>query len=528
LPEALLAPAERPLRDLVLRYARTHAPFTTDELAARFALGRAVAQAALEGLVTEGKLHEGAFRPGGTHREYVHADVLRTIRQRSLAKLRKEIEPVEPSTFGRFCSLWHGTLRPRAGFDAILDAVEKLQGLPLPASVLESEILRARVIGYRPADLDALAVAGEILWCGVEPLGERDGRIALYLTDHFPRLWQPTSVELDERETRIVELLRSRGASFFADIHDALGGYPGNAVDALWGLVWKGVVTNDSFRALRAHVRGAVERPARRDAVRGFRSRRQSPRAGEGRWSLLAERVVAKVTATERSAALVDVLLQRYGVVTREVAAVEGIAGGFSAVYDVFKALEEAGRIRRGYFVSGVAAMQFAVPGVLEQLRALRRAPDAPEVVHLAATDPSNPYGSLLKWPATASGARSLARAAHALVILVDGALALYLTRGGRNVQAFLPENEPDRTQVARAIAARLKLLASAPERGGLAIAEIDGQPADHHPLAPHLREAGFLPSKQGYYLPRRARDPVVALVAPDDDGAAIDEASDA
>ena len=528
LPDALLAPAERPLRDLVLRYARTHAPFTSDELAARYALGRVVAQAALEGLCTEGKLHEGAFRPGGTHREYVHADVLRTIRQRSLAKLRKEIEPVEPSTFGRFCSLWHGTLRPRAGLDAILDAVEKLQGLPLPASVLESEILRARVVGYRPGDLDALAVAGEILWCGVEPLGERDGRIALYLTDHFPRLWQPPAVELDERETRIVELLRARGASFFADIHDALGGYPGNSVDALWGLVWKGVLTNDSFRALRAHVRGHVERPSRRDAVRGFRSRRQSPRSGEGRWSLLRERVVTEATATERAAAVVDVLLQRYGVVTREVAGVEGITGGFTAVYDVFKALEEAGRIRRGYFVSGVAAMQFAVPGVLEQLRALRRAPETPEVVHLAATDPANPYGSLLKWPATTSGGRSLARAAHALVILVDGALALYLTRGGRNVHAFLPEAEPDRTQVARAIAARLKLLASAPERGGLAVAEIDGQAADHHPLAPHLREAGFLPSSQGYYLPRRARDPVVALVAPEEDDGAVDEASDA
>jgi ATP-dependent Lhr-like helicase len=417
----------------------------------------------------------------------------------------------------------------------VLDAVEKLQGLPLPASVLESEILRARVAGYRPGDLDALAVAGEILWCGVEPLGERDGRVALYLTDHFPRLWRAPDVQLDEREARIVDLLQRRGASFFADIQAALGGFPGNALDALWGLVWKGVVTNDSFRALRAHVRGTSDRPSRREAVRGFRSRRQAPRSAEGRWSLLRERVVADTTPTERITALVDALLARYGVVTREVATAEGIPGGFSALYDVFKALEEAGRIRRGYFVANVAAMQFALPGVLEQLRALRRAPETPEVVHLAATDPANPYGALLKWPAVAAGAgtRSPARAANALVVLVDGALALYLTRGGRHVLSFLPETEPDRGNTARAVAARLRLLASDPERGGLAIAEIDGQSAEQHALAPYLREAGFLPSTQGYYLPRRARDPV-ALVVPDADrdGAGpeggIDEASDA
>jgi ATP-dependent Lhr-like helicase len=529
LPEALLAPAHHPLRDLLLRYARTHAPFTVQEIAARYGLGRAIAQNGLTQLVAEGKLHEGAFRPGGIHREYVHADVLRTLRQRSLAKLRKEVEPVDPPVFGRFCTQWHGTLRPRAGLDAILDAVEKLQGVPLPASILESEILRARVLGYRPSDLDSLSMAGEIVWCGREPLGERDGRISLYLTDHFPKLWIPPAVELDARERRIVDLLAERGASFFAAIQTVLGGFPGDALDTLWGLVWKGVVTNDTFRALRAHVLGAPDRShPRRGGARGFRSRRQAPRAAEGRWSLVRERsgealaaasgkqdAPAARTATERSAALAETLLQRYGVVTREVASAEGIAGGFSAVYDVFKALEEAGRIRRGYFVSGVSAMQFALPGVLEQLRALRREPDAAEVVHLAATDPANPYGALLKWPEAAQG-RSLARAAHALVVLIDGALAAYLARGGKTMQVFLPEEEPDRTHVARALAARLKLLASTPERGGLAIAEIDGQPAEQHPIGAQLREAGFLPSKQGFYLPRTAREQVLPLVAAD------------
>jgi ATP-dependent helicase Lhr and Lhr-like helicase len=305
-----------------------------------------------------------------------------------------------------------------------------------------------------------------------------------------------------------VDLLAQRGASFFAAIQDALGGYPGDSIDTLWGLVWKGVVTNDTFRALRAQVQGEPDRGhPRRRAARGFRSRRQAPRAGDGRWSLLRERGAQKPRShTERSTALVDVLLQRHGVVIRDVASNEGIAGGFSAVYDVFKALEEAGRIRRGYFVSGVSAMQFALPGVLEQLRALRREPEEPEVVHLAATDPANPYGATLKWPEQAPG-RSLARSAAALVILINGALAAYLTRGGRQLSVFLPEDEPDRGTVARALATRLRALASAPERGGLAIAEVNGEPAEAHALVVQLREAGFLPSKQGFYLPRNARD---------------------
>jgi ATP-dependent Lhr-like helicase len=509
LPASLLEPAKHPLRDLLLRYARTHAPFTVADVATRFGLGRAVAHAGLEQLVSEGKLHDGAFRPGGSQREFVHAEVLRTLRQRSLAKLRREVEPVEPAVFGRFSTHWHGLVRPRAGMDAILDAIEKLQGVPLPASILESEILRARVAGYRASDLDALAMAGEVVWCGVEPLGERDGRVALYLTDHFSQLWAAPELELDEREQRILDLLSQRGASFFAAIQDALGGYPGDSLDTLWGLVWKGVLTNDTFRALRAHVQGEPDRShPRRRAARGFRSRRQAPRAGDGRWSLLRERAPAGTARshTERSKALVDILLQRHGVVTRDVASSEGISGGWSAVYDVFKGLEEAGRIRRGYFVSGVAAMQFALPGVLEQLRALRREPDEPEVVHLAATDPANPYGAALKWPEVAQG-RSLARSAAALVILINGALAAYLTRGGRQLQVFLPEDEPDRGTVERALALRLRALASEAERGGLAFAEINGEPAESHALALQLRAAGFLPSKQGFYLPRNARD---------------------
>jgi ATP-dependent Lhr-like helicase len=517
LPETLLASVKDPLRDLSLRYARTHAPFTLDEWQQRLGLARGVAESQLERLVAEGKLLEGAFRPGGTQREYAHAEVLRTIRQRSLAKLRKAVEPVEPSVLGRFATQWHGITHPRAGIDAVLDAIEKLQGVALPASLLEREILRARAVDYRPGDLDALVAAGEVMWCGVERLGDRDGRVALYLTDHFPRLWTQPVVELDERETRIVACLAERGASFFSTIHAQLGGgYPKSTVDALWALCWKGVVTNDTFRALRTYMhreRPRRERPTGLERMHGFRSRREAPTVAEGRWSLLTQLVPRQPTQTERATAWAQLLLQRYGVVTRELAASENIAGGFSALYDVFKALEDAGRIRRGYFVAGVGAMQFAAPGVLERLRTLRLPPAAPEVVHLAATDPANPYGASIRWPALPQG-RSPARAAGARVILIDGALAAYLARGSRQLQSFLPDAEPDRSIHARCIAERLRVLAIEAEQGGLLLAEIDGAAAEQSVLGPALREAGFLPSKQGFYLPRRARGAVLQLPA--------------
>jgi ATP-dependent Lhr-like helicase len=426
-------------------------------------------------------------------------------------------------------------MRPRAGLDALLDAVERLQGLALPASVLEREILPARVANYRTEDLDALAAAGEIMWCGVEPIGERDGRVALYLPDHFPRLWSAPVVELDERETQIVQLLAARGASFFGALHAELGGgYPQTTLDSLFGLVWKGLVTNDTFRALRADTQARSsqqQRRERRTPLRGFRSRRELPRAAEGRWSLLSSMLPRAASQTERANAWAQVLLQRYGVITREVAQAERISGGFSALYDVFKAMEDAGRIRRGYFVQGVSAMQFALPGVLEQLRALRVPSDSAEVVALSATDPANPYGALIKWPEAAEG-RVLARAAHAVVILVDGALAAYLPRSAKQLQTFLPEAEPDRTRLLRAIAERLLRLGSLSDRRGLLLAEIDGKPAHESPLAEALKQVGFHWSSQGFYLPRTARASVLPLTAapPDDalDDVADDEAQDA
>jgi ATP-dependent Lhr-like helicase len=550
LPDSLLESTRDPHGDLILRYSRTHGPSTPGDVAQRYGLARGIVESTLRRLVAEGRLLEGEFRPGGSGREWVHPDVLRVVRRRSLAKLRQQAAPVEPPALARLVTTWQGVTRPRAGLDALLDTIEILQGAPLPASILEREILSARIAGYNPADLDALTAAGEIVWCGIEPLGERDGRIALYLTDQLRRLWPVGSSKggvqaAASREPLIIEFLRAQGASFFGPIHTACGGgFPAETIDALWNLVWSGVVTNDGFHPLRAFTapprRRGGKRAARERSDLVFRSRRLVPPTAAGRWSLIEARLEPRPTPTEWSAAVAEQLLTRYGVVTREVAGAEGLPGRFSAVYDVLRAMEESGRIRRGYFVSGVGATQFARPAAVEMLRTFDAEPEDPEVLHLAATDPANPYGVLLPWPGNgkSSGSdteydsdqrsdttdirrltpisppigRGPIRAVGASVILVNGTLAAYIGRGGRQLSVFLPEDEPPRSTTGRAVAERLATLAQQGEgrEGGMLITEIDGVPAREHPLAPFLTDAGFSWSALGYQVLRRgaaARD---------------------
>ncbi len=523
---ALLEPVAHPVLELVRRYARTHGPFTTRAAAERFGLELDDVEAVLRQLAREGRVLEGGFIPGGLHREWCDAEILRQIRRKSLARLRREVEPVEQHTLARFLTHWQGLLAPRrsggAHLDALLDVIENLQGAPLPASLLEASILPARLAGYDPSGLDTLIAAGEVTWAGVEPMGERDGRIALYLADKLPLLLaqRPQSEPLTEREEKLLALLESTGASFFDPLHQAAGGgYPGETIDALWSLVWRGLVTNDSLHALRAYILRPDTRGARRPHQTGaaFRSRRTTPPNAQGRWSLLPLHTsVAQPTATERSHALAMQLLNRYGVLMREHAAAESIPGGFSAVYDVLKVLEESGRIRRGYFVAGLGATQFALPAAVDMLRQLRSAPEAekPEFVQMAAADPANPYGSVLRWPDlpvmdedSESAPRVLTRAAYAEVILRNGQLVAWLRRNNPNLMVFLPADEPERSQLAAGLAhflcARGQERMHADRREGVLITTINGQPVAAHPMARFLMDAGFHPGPLGMHLRR-------------------------
>jgi ATP-dependent Lhr-like helicase len=499
LPEALLEPVRDPTGDLVLRFARSHGPFNARMFADRYGLGIAVAESLLTRLAEAGRLIEGEFRPGGTDREWVDADVLRRLRSRSLARLRQQVEPVEIDALGRFLISWHGIGSARRGADALLDAIEQLQGAPLTASVLEREILPSRVGDYQPSMLDALMAAGEVVWIGVEPLGDRDGRVALYLTDHFARLARPPSTgdrkseEPRDRAADVLEYLREHGASFFSAIHQGTGeGFPQETVDALWDLVWRGLVTNDTLHPLRALIRPADTRSSRRTRGPSFRSRRLIPPTAEGRWSAVNQ-AGANTSATEWTAAIAQQLLTRHGIVTRETTASEGIAGGFSGVYQVLKAMEDAGRVRRGYFVAGLGGAQFALPAALDQLRSMREPPEEPRAVIIAATDPANPYGSTIKWPEREGGGPT--RTAGAVVVLVDGFLAAYVRRGERELLLFAPEDEPQRSRLIRAAARALAEL-SAPR--GMFLSEIDGAPATTHRAVPLFVESGFLTTAMG------------------------------
>jgi ATP-dependent Lhr-like helicase len=608
LAAALLEPVAHPVLELVRRYARTHGPFTLREAADRFALDVEAVEHVLRQLAAEGRVLEGGFRPGGLHREWCDAEILRQIRRKSLARLRREVEPVEQHTLARFLTHWQGLLAPRrtgtAHLDALLDAIENLQGAPLPASLLESSILPARIADYTPAGLDTLVAAGEVAWAGVEPIGERDGRIAFFLADKLPLLAQrrPLVEPLTEREEKLLAVFESTGASFFDALRQAAGGgYPGETIDALWSLVWRGLITNDSLHALRSYIARpeSARTPRRYQTGAVFRSRRTTPPTAQGRWSLLplgfapnagnlkghgfsrADRVQLNVpalaaegkaaacesipqglkppgfsvsgggtaeavpfqnsagqdtggtfgnrgpTATERSHALALQLLHRYGVLLRESVAAENVPGGFSAVYDVLKALEESGRIRRGYFVGGLGATQFALPAAVDLLRQLRTEPplEKPEFVQLAATDPANPYGSILRWPElpvaeedSESAPRVLTRAAYAEVILRNGRLVAWLKRGNPNLLVFLPAEEPERSQTASGLAhflcTRGQMRMRTHSHEGVLITTINGQPVGAHFMARFLMDAGFHPGPLGMHL-RRIHLPVAQAQPP-------------
>jgi len=507
LPEVFLGAATEPLVTLLARWARTHVPFVSAEPAARWGLPVRAVDQALALLVSRGEVLAGEFRPGYAGREYCHPEVLRTLRRRSLAALRREVEPVPVEVLARFLPAWHGIGAessgqgggPRGGFaehippggrpslqlDRLSDAVFQLQGLALPASVLERDVLTARVRDYRPRLLDELVSMGEVVWVGRGSLGAQDGRVALYLRGDAARLLaEPTEPAEGELQVLLREQL-ARRPSFFAELYTAAGGGDTDAVlDALWDLVWAGEVTNDTFAPLRAI--GGSRRRSGRPGGRPRLPRLTQPRA-VGRWSLTADLRAGAPAATERLHAVAGTLLQRHGVVTREAVLAEGTPGGFSGVYQVLRAMEESGRIRRGYFIDGLGASQFALPGAVDRLRALRE-PDG-RIVALAATDPANPYGVVIPWPASAGRP---ARAAGAYVVLESGELKLFLERGGRSLVTF---GGVDVGHLA-ALAAAAK-----PAAGRLEVLKIDGASVHESGLLPALREAGFKSTPRGMVL---------------------------
>jgi ATP-dependent Lhr-like helicase len=530
-PDAFLVTATGALDGLLARWARSHGPFLGTDPARRWGLPIGVVDDALARLAGAGTILRGEFRPGGSEREWCDPEVLRMLRRRSLARLRREVEPVEPETLGRFLPAWQGVLpvgdaspplRGSAALERLAEVVDQLAGVPIPASVLERDVLPARVPSYQPRLLDELGALGEVAWVGHGSLGRDDGRVVLHRPGRellLPGGGQDDGARPESTlHDAIREHLTARGASFFRALQAGTARAAATereVLDALWDLVWAGEVTNDTFAPLRAL---RWKRPARTSA-RGRVGRLTSlgPPEAAGRWSLVGsglwDAAGPPLSPTERMHQLALALLDRHGVLVRESVMAEGLEGGFSAVYPMLKALEEAGRIRRGYFVAGLGAAQFALAGALERLRAVREPAsatgDAPVVHVLAAADPANPYGAAVPWPRRGeTDRRPLPRAAGAAVVLVDGLAALYLDRGGSSLQTLAPFDDP---AVAAAALGGLRSLLADGRLRELVISRVDGEPVGRSSWYETLRNEGFVQGYRGLVLRRERAGAMIA-----------------
>jgi ATP-dependent Lhr-like helicase len=559
-PVAFLEPVPDPLGDLLARYARVHPPFTATACAARFGLGVSIVEHALRRLASTGRLASGEFTPDATGVQWCDAEVLRLLRRRSLAALRKQIEPVPTEVLARFLPAWQHVGASSRGVEAVAAAIEQLQGVAVPASALERLVLPARVADYSPAHLDELCASGEVLWAGVGSIAGGDGWVSLAFADTAPLLLPPPpeSLVLTPAHEAVLAALQGGQALFYRSIVDqidpalwqaggAAPGTPGSPEAAglpevIWDLVWAGLLSNDTLAPLRIRLSGTGAhraRPApaharyRRPGRVSLASLRSGPPTLAGRWYLLPAR---ETDPTRRVTALTDALLERHGVLTRGAVAAENVPGGFAAVYPVLAARGERGAARRGYFVEGLGAAQFAVPGAVDRLRgwespansvgAGSRSRADPvdgferdggserpgerwderrqrDPVVLAATDPANPYGAALPWPERVidagegePGGHRAGRKAGALVVLVDGELVLYVERGGRTLLSYIDG--------ADALAAAAKALAGAVQTGALgalSVQRADGAPIRSSPLGDALSAAGFRATPRGLRL---------------------------
>ena len=565
LPVAFTELVDDPLTELLARHARTRAGFTAEQVAARWGLGVAVVRQGAQRLVQQGRLVSGDLLPGACYDllgwptgapvpvQYCHTEVMRTLRRRSLAALRAEVEPVPPRELARFVPAWQHIERPLRGVDGVLRIVEQLAGLALPASAWESMILPARVSNYSPGMLDELTAAGEIVWAGHGALGGDDGWISLHPVDLAPYtmpLPDPGLSPLTPVQEAIEHLLQGGGGYFIRQLveaiqplarpvpaltpgagqqhaaRDPLPAGPAQIGEALWDLVWRGRVSGDTLAPVRALSSRRGAPTSRRAPVRARYGRRPSmtrlrPGPGartspdglalldpsgrySGRWSALP---APDPDATVRAAVLAETLLDRYGVVTRGSVLAEDHPGGFAVAYRVLAKLEESGRVRRGYFVEGLGASQFATAAAVDRLRAaapssepMHSARSESRPVVLAATDPANVYGAAVAWPDSRGDGHRPARRAGALVVLADGNLLTYLERGARTLLTFTDDPE----QLASAATALARVVSNG-QLGALTVQTVDGAPVlgSGHPLEGALQSAGFHPTPKGLRLRR-------------------------
>jgi ATP-dependent Lhr-like helicase len=497
-----------PLGELLGRYARTRAPFTTHDAATRFGLGQRVAADVLGRMAIDGKLIRGEFTDTvDSGDQWCDAGVLKILRRRSLAALRAQVEPVSTAAFARFLPAWQQVGAERTtGIDGLASVIDQLAGVAMPASAVEPLVFSARVRDYQPAMLDELLASGEVTWSGAGPIGSGDGWIAFHPADSAPlTLTQPTEIDFTDTHRAIMEVLAGGGAYFFRQL---AGGDSEQVKQALWELIWAGWITGDTFAPVRAVLGGTGRRSGRpahrqgsrrpprlsRYSVAHAQTRAADPTVA-GRWSALP---APELDSTVRAHFQAELLLNRHGVLTKGAVAGEGVPGGFAMLYKVLTAFEDAGRCQRGYFVESLGGAQFAVASTVDRLRSYLDSvePERREyqTVVLAAADPANPYGAALPWP---EGAHRPGRKAGALVALVDGELTWFLERGGRTLLSFSADQDAH-----HAAAAALADLVGAGRVQSLLVEKVNGEPV----LSPESGQAAVVAALTGAGFSRTPR----------------------
>jgi ATP-dependent Lhr-like helicase len=430
---------------------------------------------ALRELEKEGALVRGELLPGGTEREWCDSDVLRRVRRASLARLRKEVEAADRTELARFLPSWQNVdafRKAGAGPDRLREALVPLQGVALTPKVWETDVLPRRLGAYSQNWLDQLCTSGELIWIGAGSLGRSDGRVALYFREDVRLAGPPpANGKLEIPQGEVVDAIRGRletGPSFWLDLVADLH-HPAEEIhNALWDLAWAGEVTNDAFAPLRAPRLRAV--PTAERAGRRFARRRMNTGAAvQGRWSLTAPIFAGAPGPGARLRAQAELMMERYGIVTRETVLAEGVPGGFSTLYSELGNLELLGTARRGYFVEGLGGAQFALPGAVERLRSLPEAKG--DYLVLAATDPANPYGASLPWPKLEGGRRP-GRTPGSYLLLRDGEPEVFIERGGRGLLRLRSMEEDELGDAMRALSDAV----TAGHLPKLAVEKLDGE----------------------------------------------------
>jgi len=391
------------------RYLRGHGPRTSRELEQRFGTSPEATANAARALAQGKEIVRGKFRPGEEKEEWVSRGALERIHRQTITILRREITPCTLAEFTAFLFRWQGISggRMAEGPAEIPRALARLEAIPLPADVWERDILRVRGERMDGAAIERLSREGGGAWIGSAP-----GRIRFVLRGNGALYLGPPAPDdaLGEPSRRVLEVLRSEGASFFSDIREATRLSLQGMNAALAELFWSGIITNDVFaeaaavrRMPRADGETRYERieivnphhaPARGRLMQSARKALREVPGWSGRWSLPRTRgLMGKAPSDEeRARAQALLLLERYGIVAREFMAREDLLP-WGVIAQELNRMELRGEVRRGYFVEGLSGMQFALPGAVEELRRLRSGAHGETMVLINAADPANPYG---------------------------------------------------------------------------------------------------------------------------------------